>query len=174
LRVRLATGVASSVAVDESNGARIAEMSSLTRHAADGAGAIESAAADACRSTDAKRPQHPMTWRAPRLGWSTAAIAVLAWALLRFDGSPNWDGEEVLVYAMIALGFPSSLVAVSVLSAVHAMLDSSAGIQIATSRAEMLLSWSVMAAIGYLQWFTLVPWLVGVLRRWRESPLRRQ
>jgi hypothetical protein len=111
-----------------------------------------------------------MTWLAPRLGWIAAAIAVLAWALLRFDGSSNWDGEEVLVYAMIALGFPSSMVAVGVVAAAYAILDITAGIQIATSRAEMLFAWSVMATVGYLQWFTLVPWLVGVFRRWRESP----
>jgi hypothetical protein len=111
-----------------------------------------------------------MTWLAPRLGWIAAAIAFLAWALLRFDGSSNWDGEEVLVYAMIALGFPSSMVAVGVVAAAYAILDITAGIQIATSRAEMLFAWSVMATVGYLQWFTLVPWLVGVFRRWRESP----
>jgi hypothetical protein len=110
-----------------------------------------------------------MTWLAPRLGWSTVAVAVLGWALLRFDGSSNWDGEEVLVYAMIALGFPSSLVAVGILAAAYAMLDITAGIEIATSRAEMLLSWSLMATVGYLQWFTLVPWLIGVFRRRRES-----
>jgi hypothetical protein len=89
-----------------------------------------------------------------------ASIGVLAMALRGYDGSPSSDSEEFVAIAMMALGFPSSLVVTAVMVGGAAALDAFAGITLHVSRLSIVLRWMAFALVGYAQWFWLLPRVV--------------
>ncbi len=113
-----------------------------------------------------------MKWA--RRAWCLVAIVPIAWAVLAFDGTANWDGEEVLLYAMLALSFPSSLIGAAGLSQAYAILHASSGLVVKTSRPEMLASWTVFVTLGYVQWFVLVPRLFARLRGLQQARVQER
>lgn len=96
--------------------------------------------------------------------WLVAAVAVLGVTLYGFDGSPTSDIEEVLLWAMLALSFPTSL-AVALLGVGLVEIASVMGWgPLQTSYFSLSALWVAFAAAGYVQWFIFVPWLVAKLR----------
>ncbi len=104
-----------------------------------------------------------------RLAWCGASLAALVWSLMAFDGTPNWDGEEVLLYAMLALSFPVSVLGVAVISGAYAGIQLLAHVDIVASRLEMAAWWSVLCLLGYAQWFVFVPRVIGRFRGGRRA-----
>ena len=100
--------------------------------------------------------------------WGLAALAVLVSCLLLYDGKPNSDAELLLGYGMLVLSFPLSVVMTTVLGVLARALCESTGYVFATSYVSMSVAWLLLFAIGYLQWFVLVPWL------WQRWTARRQ
>ena len=85
-----------------------------------------------------------------RVAWLSIALIVLVVALV-FGGEA---GDTVLTYAMVALGFPSSLLAAPLVGSILGG---------ATEQVVGLaMLWVVLSAVGYLQWFVL---LARLLRR---------
>lgn len=89
-------------------------------------------------------------FRVARVGWLLIALIVLTSALLLGGES----GDTVLTYAMVALGFPSSLLAAPLVG----------GILGGSTRqvTGLAILWFTLLAVGYVQWFVL---LVRLLRK---------
>jgi hypothetical protein len=94
---------------------------------------------------------------------------VLAASLVAWDGRPNCDCELLLVYGMLALGFPASIVATGAIALLYQTSQQWFGTTVTVSRAEMSMAWAWLALAGYWQWFGLVPWAA---RRIRGQPAR--
>jgi hypothetical protein len=101
--------------------------------------------------------------------WVVAAVVSLTLAFRGYDGSPNSDADEFLAWAMLALGFPSSLLWSACFAVVAYVLASQFQVTIHTSYASMAISWAVPFVLGYVQWFVFLPWLVQKLRARRRS-----
>ncbi|WAC74274.1 hypothetical protein OU995_06005 [Roseateles sp. SL47] len=100
--------------------------------------------------------------------WVLAAVAVLVSCLLLYDGKPNSDAELLLGYGMMVLAFPLGMGITTVLGVLARVLFESTGYVFTTSYVSMLVTWLMLFAVGYLQWFVLVPCL------WRRWTARRQ
>jgi hypothetical protein len=90
-------------------------------------------------------------FRVARAAWLSIALLVFAIALM-LGGEA---GDTVLTYAMVVLGFPSSLLAAPLVGSILGG---------ATKQATGLTAlWFALSAVGYIQWFVLL-----------ARPLRRQ
>jgi len=97
--------------------------------------------------------------------WIGAAVIVLSTTLYGFDGKPNSDIEVLLGWCMLALSFPGGLLVPLVSVALYDGLS----ITIKTSYLEIVFVWIGFFALGYLQWFKLLPYLFEKWRK-RKSP----
>lgn len=97
--------------------------------------------------------------------WITAAVFVLAVTLYAFDGKPNSDIDVLLVWCMLALSFPSGLL----VPLVGVVLYDGLSITVETSYLEIVFTWIGCFALGYLQWFKLLPYLITKLRGLRKK-----
>jgi hypothetical protein len=97
--------------------------------------------------------------------WIGAAVFVLFITLYGFDGKPNSDIETLLGWYMLALSFPSGLL----VSLVFVVLYDGLSITVETSYLEVVLVWIGFFALGYLQWFKLLPYLIAKLRGLRKK-----
>lgn len=95
---------------------------------------------------------------AARLTWVALAVAVLAVSLIFYDGKPNSDIEEFLLYGMLLLSFPSGLLFGGLLALGFAFIEKVLGLNIQTSILEMVLTWTGFFVCGYVQWFRIAPW----------------
>ena len=98
--------------------------------------------------------------------WIGAAVFVLFVTLYGFDGKQNSDIEVLLGWYMLALSFPSGLLVPLVNMALYDGLS----ITVETSYLEIVLIWIGFFALGYLQWFKLLPYLIIKLRGLRKKP----
>jgi hypothetical protein len=89
--------------------------------------------------------------------WVFLSFAVLLYCQYAFDGKPNTDSEEVLIILMFILSFPISFVAGAIAVGIAFSYEHLLHAPLQTSRLEILLTWALFFATGYLQWFTLVP-----------------
>lgn len=103
-------------------------------------------------------------WRLIRGGWITAVLLVLVLTLRGFDGGRNPDAEEFLAWSMLVLGFPSAILYSAVFALAAALLAARFSTTIPTSYGSILVSWVVLTALGYAQWFILLPKLVRKVR----------
>lgn len=67
------------------------------------------------------------------------------------------EGRRMAVSRLLKWGW--SAVAVCVLVAMYDVMDSSLGAQLLRGYGDITLTWTIMFAAGYLQWFWLCPWL---------------
>ena len=94
------------------------------------------------------------------------ALLVLLASIVTYDGKPNSDAEVLLAYGMLGLSFPSSLVVAATASMVGQAVYSQTGHFLTTSYTLIIATWFVFFAVGYLQWFVLLPWL---WRKWKAK-----
>lgn len=103
-----------------------------------------------------------------KVGWVLCSVAVLAVTLTRYAPGPESDIEIFLVYGMLCLAFPTSLI-VAGLFALMSMLQEHLGVPlldaIDSNYVGVCVMWLAFFAAGYLQWFVLLPWL---WRKWRD------
>jgi hypothetical protein len=92
--------------------------------------------------------------------WVVCSLAVLLTTLYAFDGSPNSDAELLLVYGMMALAFPISLLLNLLGGVVGYVAYLISGYAAETSRLSIVLTWLYFFAGGYWQWFSYVPRLI--------------
>jgi hypothetical protein len=92
--------------------------------------------------------------------WTGVSIFVLAVTLYAYDGKPLSDIWVFLTWLMLILSFPAGLV----VSAVHYALGAGFSITVQTSYLSLALEWVAYFVLGYLQWFKLLPYLIGKLR----------
>ena len=97
--------------------------------------------------------------------WIGATILVLAITLYAFDGKPNSDIGVFFAWCMLILSFPSGLL----VPLVHVALFDGLSIPVETSYLSLVLDWIGFFALGYMQWFVLLPWLS---RKWKTMRAR--
>ena len=88
--------------------------------------------------------------------WLIAAFAVLFVTLYAFDGKPNSDVWVFLIWMMLILSFPASLA----VSLAHMLIGTCFSVTIETSYVSLALEWSAYFALGYIQWFVFLPYLI--------------
>jgi hypothetical protein len=97
--------------------------------------------------------------------WIAGCVAVLVATLYLFDDKPNSDVEFLLVYGMLILAFPISLVLLLFGDAAGYVAYSVSGYASSTNRPGFVITWLFFFIPGYWQWFKLLPRLVGRMRR---------
>lgn len=101
--------------------------------------------------------------------WCVCSAAVLLVSLYFYDGKPNSDADVLLAYGMLALAFPISLLLAIIAGIIGQSAYSSFGYVLETSYWSIALTWLCFFVVGYLQWFKLVPYLIGKLRALRTQ-----
>lgn len=107
-----------------------------------------------------------MTSRALLAVWLMMCCAVLAFTLYAYAPGPRSDAGVLFAGAMSALTFPSGLL-VSALIAILATFNNDslpAPIGDLPPWIGFTAVWLAFCAVGYLQWFRLIPWLWRKLR----------
>lgn len=97
--------------------------------------------------------------------WIGAALFVLFVTLYSYDSKPFSDVWVFLTWLMLTLSFPVGLV----VSAMHYIFGVGFEITIKTSYVSLVLEWAAYFGLGYLQWFKLVPYIIGRLRRLKST-----
>jgi hypothetical protein len=106
-----------------------------------------------------------------RTGWLMLAGLVLVVVIGGYDGTPNSDVELFLIGSMMVLSFPSAWLVGAVFSLTYMLLGSCCDIVIKTSYLVLILEWLALFAVGYWQWFVLIPWAVRKWRARRIAPI---
>ena len=113
-----------------------------------------------------------MLTKVTKVVWILCAVGVLAVTLARYAPGPGNDIGIFLVYGMLFLAFPVSLV-VAGLFALMALLEEQFGVAllalIGSNFVGLVVMWLAFFAAGYLQWFVALPWL---WRRWKTHRVR--
>lgn len=110
-------------------------------------------------------------WTVFRVMWVTLCLAVLAYCQYAFDGKPNSDAEEVLIILMFILSVPASFVAGAIAVGVAFSFERLMHSPLHTTPLEMLFTWGLFFAAGYLQWFTLLP---RAWSKWQAFLMRKR
>ena len=92
-----------------------------------------------------------------RISWIILALIVLLATLYFFDGQLNSSAEEILLWGMLILSFPVSLLGALAITAINYALYQVMGVVMTTSMISILAIWLAYFALGYWQWFSLVP-----------------
>ncbi len=111
-----------------------------------------------------------MLFKTSRALWVVLAVLVLVVVLRGFDGRPNSDIEEVLAWTMLPLGFPSSLLFPAAFAGYASAREALGQGPVVVTYLSLVVSWAVLFALGFIQWFVLVPALVRRLRARRARP----
>ena len=102
--------------------------------------------------------------------WVLCSVAVLVVTLVRYAPNTESDIGIFLVYGMLFLAFPVSLL-VAGLFALLVLLQEQLGVPlldlIGSNYVSFTVMWLTFVVAGYLQWFVLLPWL------WRKWEARR-
>lgn len=93
--------------------------------------------------------------------WSTACASVLAITLWTYSPGPNSDIGGLFVWAMLALTFPLGLIVAALVAAVVALSESATfdPMSYVPNLVGFTLLWLAFYAVGYWQWFRVIPWL---------------
>jgi hypothetical protein len=91
--------------------------------------------------------------------WILLAVVVLSVSLANFDRESNPDISIFLFYGMVVLSFPTGLILAAILSIATIGLHSVFGVEIASNFGSIVVMWLAFLAVGYWQWFVLVPYL---------------
>ena len=104
-------------------------------------------------------------WTGTKVMWFVLGVLVLSVTLYAFDGKPNSDIWIFLTWSMLVLSFPASFM----VSLVHMILGKAFAITIETTYVSLTLEWSLYYALGYFQWFKLMPYIIDKFRSLKES-----
>lgn len=99
-----------------------------------------------------------------KASWIGIAVVALWVTLYGFYGKTNGDIWIVQTWSMLVLAFPAGLI----VSLAHMVLDAGLSITVGTSSISLLIEWAAYFALGYMQWFELVPRLCRKWKVWRS------
>ena len=102
--------------------------------------------------------------------WLVLCLMVLAyWIYLSFGDSPP-IAFTFPVFLMIVLSFPMGYLATYLIAFTYSVLESSFAISAALSAPWVVFEWGGLVAVGYLQWFILVP----IVYKWISRGINNQ
>jgi len=99
--------------------------------------------------------------------WTMLAVIVLAVALYGYNGKPDSDIGIFLIWSMLILAFPSSVIVALLLTGLSIVTEKLFSKTIPTSYWWIVVTWLCFFAAGYWQWFVLSR------RLWRKWKMRR-
>jgi hypothetical protein len=109
-----------------------------------------------------------MPTKVQKIVWVLCSLAVLVVTFVRYEPSPSSDIGVFLVYGMLFLAFPVSLL-VAGLFALLVLLQELSGVLlldlIVSNYAGFSVIWLTFFIAGYVQWFVLLPRLWC---KWKE------
>jgi hypothetical protein len=86
-------------------------------------------------------------------------------------GNSDWMTEEGLLFDVMLVSFPSPAVLVAVIVLTSAVLEK-VGIGLPMPRRpELIIEWFLFAAVGYWQWFVLLPKLIQL--KWKSRSMAK-
>jgi len=97
--------------------------------------------------------------------WILLAAVVLSVTIVNFDPESNPDISIFLFYGMVVLTFPAGLLLAAIMSFATIRLHSVFGLEIPSNYGSIMLMWLAFFAVGYWQWFVLVPYIRLRLKR---------
>lgn len=100
-----------------------------------------------------------------KTSWLVLGVLMLCFTLYYFDGRPNSDIADFFVWAMLVYSFPSSLLVILLIAGTTYILGSSFPAIVKVSYIYFIISWAAFVAVGYLQWFKIIPIITARLRR---------
>ena len=106
-----------------------------------------------------------------RTMWIAVSIAVLIVTLNFYNSQTGNDADLFLIYGMLFLTFPLGFV-VAVFFALLAYIETLTGISlvnIAYGKLTITIFWACFFAVGYLQWFKLIPYIATKIVRRKSS-----
>jgi len=94
-----------------------------------------------------------------KVSWLLLSVSVLFYTLYLYDGTPaTKDAELILLYGMLTLSFPASLIVPLILGAIGYLLGVwGITFSIPSSYLTNAVEWLVLLGLGYLQWFVILP-----------------
>lgn len=96
--------------------------------------------------------------------WLGCAVFVLVASLYLYDGKPNSDADVILAYGMLGLAVPVGFLLAAIAALAFEALHATTGYVVEVSYTYIAVTWACFAIAGYLQWFVLLPWLIGKIR----------
>lgn len=100
-----------------------------------------------------------------KAAWTLPCLAVLAYWLQLVYNNAAPEAFILPAILMVGLSFPSGYVATYVIAALYGSLERLFFIQPGIGVPWIFLEWAVLFAVGYMQWFWGLPFLVGAIRR---------
>lgn len=104
-----------------------------------------------------------MTIKIMKVVWVGFTLLILLVTLYAFDDKPNSDIDIFLSWSMLVLSFPAGLIFALLFTGISILLGKYFSMVIYTTYLYLGLSWLILFVLGYLQWFKLMPYLVGRL-----------
>lgn len=102
-----------------------------------------------------------------RAAWLAVAVVCLFYVQYILH-SPAADAQKaadtVLILTMLILTFPAGIIAIGFVFVYSYLFLPDRGVQ----PLDLVVLWSVFVAVGYLQWFKLVPYLFKKVRKKTE------
>lgn len=102
--------------------------------------------------------------RTTQLAWSVATVAALAWWIFLLP-SANSEALRPVALLLFAIGFPASLGAMLLLSALAWLAVDVTGHPLVGH----ILAFGILIGTGWLQWWGAVPWIAARWRRHSEG-----
>jgi hypothetical protein len=116
-------------------------------------------------------PRHPVL-RVVATIWLLAAIVMLVYTLLRPETQADDRAALTGLVPLYFLSLPLGHAGVMALSRLKVELYTGSGAVLGLY-AEALILWAALAALGWLQWFVLLPWIARRCRRVTDFLFRR-
>ena len=93
--------------------------------------------------------------------WGLAGLFVLVFTLYAYSPGPNSDIGGLFLWCMLALTFPMGLGVAGLSAALVSILESNGSslLEAIPPAVGIVLVWVGFCAVGYYQWFKLIPWL---------------
>jgi hypothetical protein len=102
--------------------------------------------------------------------WFEVCVYVLVSAQQAYAGKSDWKMEESLALQMMLLVFPASFVVMAGIIALGFLLGLFGWSLPPSSPVEMTVTWAIFVAVGYLQWFLILPKVWSHLETTRFRP----
>lgn len=116
-------------------------------------------------------PRHPVL-RAVATACLLAAVVMLAFTLLRPEMQAGDRAALASLVPLYFFCFPLGHAAVAALSSLKVELYAGSGYVLGL-HAEALILWAALTALGWVQWFVLLPWLARRCRQLTDFLSRR-
>lgn len=102
---------------------------------------------------------------AVKIAWLSLAVLIAIPLVVTYNPTANRDNDIVLLYALLALTFPTGLVVAALYALVGYTLEVLFSVPLPVGRFALIVDCVVFLIAGYLQWFVVFPSIWTALRK---------